>query len=136
MLASLPLIRQMFHITLDIEATVDPETNTQLHEQAEPYHRVLVQALLAHPEILHQLLRSAAIAELSNARHALEAEYTRGGMSEQDLLTSVMGQLEPEVQAYFTEEIEDHQSIYLFDGYAAIIKHFEMTASPLQARAS
>ncbi len=99
MLASLPLIRQMFHITLDIEATVDPETNTQLHEQAEPYHRVLVQALLAHPEILHQLLRSAAIAELSNARHALEAEYTRGGMSEQDLLTSVMGQLEPEVQS-------------------------------------
>jgi hypothetical protein len=126
----------MFHITLDIEATVDPETNTQLHEQAEPYHRVLIQALLAHPEILHQLLRSAAIAELRHAKQVLEAEYTKGGMSEQDLLTSVMGQLEPEVQAYFTEEIEDHQSIYLFDGYAAIIKHFQMTASPLQGQAS
>ncbi len=136
MSASLPLVHQMFHITLDIEATVDPETNTQLHEQAEPSHRVLVQALLAHPEILHQLLRSAAIAELRHARQVLEAEYTKGGMSEQDLLTSVMGQLEPEVQAYFTEEIEDHQSIYLFDGYAASIKHFQMTASPLQARAS
>jgi DNA-binding NarL/FixJ family response regulator len=64
MSASLPLIRQLFHITLDIEAMVDPETNTTLHKQAEPSHRVLVQALLAHPEILHQLLRSAAIAEL------------------------------------------------------------------------
>jgi hypothetical protein len=136
MLASLPLVRQMFHITLDIEATVDPETNTQLDVQAEPYHRVLVQALLAHPEILHQLLRSAAIAELRHARQMLEAEYNKGSMSEQDLLTSVMGQLEPEVQAYFTEELEDHQSVYLFDGSAAIIKHFQMTASPLQAGAS
>jgi hypothetical protein len=132
MSASLPLIRQMFHITLDIEATVGPETSAAPDEQAESYHRALVQALLAHPEILHQLLRSAAIAELRQARQVLEAEYSKGGVSEQDLLTAVMGQLEPEVQAYFTEEIEDHQSIYLLDGYAASIKHFQMTASPLQ----
>jgi hypothetical protein len=82
------------------------------------------------------LLRSAALAELRNARHVLEAEYNKGSMSGQDLLTLVMGQLEPEVQAYFTEEIEDQQSIYLFDGYAAIIKHIQMTASPLQTGAS
>ena len=136
MSASLPLVRRMFHITLDIEATVDPEPNTQLHEQAEPYHRVLVQALIAHPEILHQLLRSAAIAELGHARQMLEAEYNKGSMSEQDLLSAVMGHLEPEIQAYFTEEIEDHQSIYLFDGYAASIKRFQMTASPLQVEAN
>jgi hypothetical protein len=133
MSASLPLIRQMFHIALDIEVTVDPETSATLDEQAEPYHRVLVQALLTHPEILHQLLRSAAIAELRHARQVLEAEYNKGGMSEQDLLTSVIRPLEPEVQAYFTEEIEDHQCIYLFDGYGATIKHFQMTPSPLQA---
>jgi hypothetical protein len=133
---STPFIRQMFHITLAIEATVESEARTTRNDTAERYQQVLVQALLAHPKILHQLLRSTAIAELRNARKLLEAEYNKGGISEQDLLKAVFEELEPEVQAYFTEEIEDHQSIYLLDGYAATIKHFQMTTSPLQTKPS
>jgi hypothetical protein len=130
MSTSVPLVRQMFHITFDIETTVDTGTRATLDEHGQPYHRMLAQALLAHPETLHLLLRSAAIAELRNVRKLLEAEYNKGGISEQDLLKSVIEQLEPEVQAYFTEELEDHQSIYLFDGCAATVKHFQMTAFP------
>ncbi len=126
-------LRQMFHITLDIETTLQTASEATLDKHTEQYNQALVQALLAHPEILQQLLRSSAIAALIPARNLLESEYNKGGVSEQDLLKPIMEQLEPEVQAYFTEEIEDHQNVYLFDGSATTIKHFQITASPLQA---
>ena len=126
----------MFHITFDIEATVEREAGTTRDDTTKRYHQVLVQALLTHPKILHQLLRSTAITELRNSRKVLETEYNREGTSEQDLLKAVFEELEPEVQAYFTEEIEDHQRLYLFDGSAATIKRFQMTESPLQTKSS
>jgi hypothetical protein len=48
-------------------------------------------------------------------------------MSEQQLLQPLVAELEPAVQAYFTEELEDGATVYSFDGYAATIKQVRMT---------
>ena len=125
----LPEARQTFQISLDIETTLHPLSQEPPDEEAEHYYSSLVQTLLAHPEILSQLFRLAALATLPTAWEMLTAEYGKGGISEQELLTPMIEQLEPDAQAYFTEEIEDQQHVFVFDGYSATIKHFQMTAS-------
>lgn len=125
----LPDARQTFQISLDIETTLHPPSQELPDEKAGYYYSLLAQTLLAHPESLSQLFRLAALAMLPTAWEMLTAEYGKGGISEQELLTPLLEQLEPDAQAYFTEEIEDEQHVFLFDGYSATIKHFQMTAS-------
>jgi hypothetical protein len=125
------LLRQMFQITLDIEVTLHTGDETTPNRHREQDYQALIQTLLAHPETLQQLLRSSAIAALVPAKQLLETEYNRGGMSEQDLLTPIMEQLDPEMRTSFTEEIEDQQNLYLFDALSAAVKDFRITASPL-----
>ena len=127
----LPDARQTFQISLDIETTLHPPSQELPDEKAEYYYSSLVQTLLAHPENLSQLFRLAALATLPTAMEMLTAEYGKGGISEQELITPLLEQLEPDAQAYFTEEIEDQQHVFFFDGYSATIKQVQMTASAL-----
>jgi hypothetical protein len=125
----LPYARQTFQISLDIETTLYLPSQEPSDEKVEHYYSALIQTLLAHPETLSQLFRLAALATLPTAWEILTAEYSKGVISEQELLTPMIEQLEPDAQAYFTEEIEDEQKVFLFDGYSATIKHVQMTAS-------
>ena len=125
----LPYARQTFQISLDIETTLHSPFQEPPDEKAEHYYSSLAQTLLAHPKILSQLFRLAALATLPMAREMITAEYGKGGISEQELLTPLIEQLEPDAQAYFTEEIEDQQHVFVFDGYSATIKQVRMTAS-------
>jgi hypothetical protein len=91
------------------------------------FHQALVQRLMAHPTLLDQLLRAAALDALGPARHLLEAEYGWGLGTDQRLLQPLIAELEPAAQAYFTEGLEDSASMYYFDGYEATIKQVGMT---------
>ncbi len=106
-----PYARQTFHITLDIETMLQLPAKAAPDEQVEYYDRLLVQQLLAHPEILSQVFRFTALARLPSAMHMLTAEYGKEGISEQELLAPLIAQLEPDAQASFTEEIEDQQAV-------------------------
>ena len=99
------LVRQTFHVTLDIETTLQPDSEITSDKHTEQYYQALVQALLAQPEILHQWLRSSALAAIVPAKRLIEAEYGKGDIPPEELLKPVIEGLEPEVQAYFTEEI-------------------------------
>lgn len=120
--------RQTFSITLHIETILHPPSHKAPDEKAEHYHRLLIQALLSNPEILSQVFRLAALATVPSAKGMLMAEYAKEGLSEQQLLASLIKQLEPSAQAYFTEEIEEQQHLVLFEGYEATIKQVQMTS--------
>ncbi len=67
------------------------------------------------------------MAALLPAKKLLEAEYGWGRTSDQQVPQPSIAELEPDAQAYFTEELEDMASVYYFDGYEATIKRFGMT---------
>jgi len=123
-----PRVCRTFRITIDIETTIDPQS----HDKAPPqvsgsrYQQALVQGLLAHPEVLRQLLRAFAVDALKPASKLLEAEYGWGRASEQQLLQPIIANLEPAAQSYFTEELEEGASAYYFEGCEATAKRFGM----------
>ena len=123
------LVRRTFRITVDVETILMASPRGTLGNglEGERYHQALVQHLLAHPPVLRQLLRSSAVDALMPAKKLLVAEYGWGRISEQQLLHSLVAELEPAAQAYFTEELEDMATVYYFDGYEATIKKFAMT---------
>ena len=123
-----PLVRRTFRITIDIETTIDPESHDRAPYPSEGtrYQQALVGGLLAHPEVLRQLLRALAVDALTPARKLLEAEYGWGRASDQQLLQPIITELEPAAQAYFTEELEDGASAYYVECYAATVKRFGM----------
>jgi hypothetical protein len=128
MLTHSPLVRRTFRITIDIEATIDPESNDRTSHPPEGtrYQQALVQGLQAQPEILLQLLRALAVDALTSSRTLLEAEYGWGRASDQQLLQPIITQLEPAAQAYFTEELEEGASAYYVECSKAIVKRFRM----------
>ena len=128
MSAHFPRVCRTFRISIDIETTIDPESHDLafLPPEGPRYQRVLVQGLLAHPEVLHQLLRAWAIDALKPASKLLEAEYGWGRASEQQLLQPLIAELSPAAQAYFTEELEEGASAYYVECYEAITRRFHM----------
>ncbi len=81
-----------------------------------------MELLLAQPELVDRLLRCRAVQAARQAGKAMEAEYGWGGASEHELLGPIFAELEPDVRAYFTEELEDGASAYYFDGYGATVE--------------
>jgi hypothetical protein len=62
------------------------------------------------------------------AGKALEVEHREGGASEQELLSQIIAELDPDItQAYFTEELEEGASGYYFDGYGATVERVSVT---------
>jgi len=123
-----PLARRTFRMTIDVEASIDPESygfSPQLPEELG-YQQALVRSLLAHPKVLRQLLRSIAVDALTPGRKLLEAEYGWGRGSDQHLLQPIIETLEPTARAYFTEELEDGASAYYIECYGAAVKRFGM----------
>jgi hypothetical protein len=123
-----PLARRTFRMTIDVEASIDPVSHDlapQLPEESS-YQQALVRSLLAHPKVLHQLLRSIAVDALTLGRKLLEAEYGWGRGSDQQLLQPIIEELEPAARAYFTEDLEDGASVYYIEPYGAAVKRFDM----------
>jgi hypothetical protein len=102
------LVHLTFRITIDIDTAIDPASHDGDHPGEDSrYQQALVQVLLAHPEVLRQLLRAWAVDALKPASRLLEAEYGWGCASEQQLLQPLIAELEPAARAYFTEELEE-----------------------------
>ena len=123
-----PLVRRTFRMTIDVEASIDPESygfSPQLPQEAG-YQQALVRSLVAHPEVVRQILRSIAVDALTPSRKLLEAEYGWGRGSDQQLLQPIIVELEPAARAYFTEELEDGASAYYIECYSAAVKRFDM----------
>jgi hypothetical protein len=123
-----PRVCRTFRIIIDIETTIDPASHDLVphHPEGSRYQQALVQVLLAHPEVLRQLLRAWAIDALKPASKLLEAEYGWGRASEQELLQPLIAELSPAAQAYFTEELEEGASAYYVECYEAITRRFHM----------
>ncbi len=123
-----PRVCRTFRMTVDIETTIDPESHDLAPYPLEGlrYQQALVQGLLAHPEVLRQLLRAWAIDALKPTSKLLEAEYGWGRASEQQLLQPIIADLSPAAQTYFTEELEEGASAYCFECYQATVKRFGM----------
>jgi hypothetical protein len=86
-----------------------------------------MERLMARPELVDRLLRLRAVDAAKQAGKALEVEREGSGASEDELLGPIFAELEPEAQAYFTEELEDEASAYYFDGYGATVERVSMT---------
>jgi len=121
-----PLVRRTFRITIDIETTLDPDRHEPDQLLGSRYQQELVQGMLAHPEVLSQLLRAVAVDALKPTSKLLEAEYGWRRTSDQQLLQPIMAELEPAAQSYFTEELEDGTCAYYIECYEATVKHFDM----------
>jgi hypothetical protein len=120
-----PVVRKKFRITIDVEATLSGgPRGGELPPAPEnvPHTRALIERLEAQPELVDRLLRYRAVDALKQAGKALEVEHREAGASEQELLGQVVTELEPEAQAYFTEQLEDEASGYYFDGYGATVE--------------
>jgi hypothetical protein len=125
---SIPTLRRTFRILVDVETTVHaaPRETERSTLESLHFHEALVQQLLKRPKLLDSLLRATVIDALKRAEPMLVAEYGWGRVSDQHLLQSVMKELEPAAQAYFSEEIEDGITVTHFDGYETVIKHFQL----------
>jgi hypothetical protein len=127
--AKTPPFHHTFRITIDVETSINPlpRQTVATNSQEVCAHQAFVRQLQIHPEVLHQLLRSVAVDTLEQARNQIKAEYGWGRVPEQQLLSSIIEELEPTMQASFYEEIEEGVSVWYFDEYEATVKRFEMT---------
>lgn len=123
-----PALRRTFRILVDVETTVNatPRETEKSTLESLHFHQALVQQLLKRPKLLDSLLRATVIDALKRAEPMLAAEYRWSRVSDQQILQSVIEELEPAAQAYFSEEIEDGIAVTYFDGYEATIKHFQL----------
>ena len=126
-----PVVRKKFRVTIDVEAALAAGPRGGEPPPAPenvPYTRALMERLLARPDLVDRLLRLRAVDATKQAGKALEVEYEgSGGASEDELLEPIFAELEPEAQAYFTEEFEDGARGYYFDGYGATVERVSMT---------
>ena len=113
-------VQRTYRITIDIAMTSSFEPTV-----ARSYEAVL-ERLQAHPEVLDPLLRSLIIGKLDEAKKLLDAEYC-SRLPEHELLQPIIAELEPEAQAYLTEELEDGVQTYYFEGFETHIKRYQMT---------
>ena len=125
-----PVVCKTFRVTIDVEATLaagSPSGDLPPAPESVPYTRALMERLLAQPELVERLLRCRAVEAARRAGRALEVEYGWDEASEDELLGPIFADLEPDVRAYFAEELEDGASAYYFDGYEATVKRASVT---------
>jgi hypothetical protein len=125
-----PVVRKKFRVTIDVEATLAAgPRGGELPPAPEnvPHTRVIMERLQAQPELVDRLLRYRAVDAAKQAGRALEVEHRQSGASEQELLGQIIAELDPEIQAYFTEELEEGHSGYYFDGYGATVERVSIT---------
>nr|BBH86375.1 hypothetical protein KTC_11260 [Thermosporothrix sp. COM3] len=129
-----PAIRRTFRICIDVEADIqaEPEKVPGDYQEQVRFHQALIQRLLEHPAQLERLLSIYTIHSLKNAGQILREKYVQP-YSEQQLLQSIIGTLEPAARQHFTEEFEDNVSVYLFNGCQANIKQVNMTTIEQEA---
>lgn len=122
-------LRQKFRITIDVEVAFHTSPSTQTSSTIEEvYYQDLLNSLKTHPDVLTKLQRGLAVGTLSSAKKVLEAEYGWERNPEQQLIQAIMEDLEPDAQAYFTEEVEERASLYyLGDVSEAIVKRCALT---------
>jgi hypothetical protein len=119
-------MHRTYRITIDIATTSYAQPPGAEHDaRAVRSHLGVMERLQAHPEVLDPLLRSLIISRLDEAKKLLDAEYGCR-LSEHDLLRPVIAELEPEVQTYLTEELEDGCQVFYFDGFEANLKRYQM----------
>ena len=119
-------MHRTYQITIDIATTSSAYPPGMDHDaRAARSHMAVMERLQAHPEVLDPLLRSLILSRLDEAKKVLDAEYGCG-LSEQELLRPVIAELEPEVQAYLTEELEDGCQLFYFDGFETNLKRYQM----------
>lgn len=131
-------LRQTFRITIDVEVAFHANPSTQASRTIEEgYCRDLLNSLEIHSDVLTKLQHGLTVDTLSSAKKVLEVEYGWGRNSEQQLIQSIMEDLEPDAQAYFTEEIEDGVSLYsLGDVTEVTVKGYALTElAPLEGKA-
>jgi hypothetical protein len=124
-LVDTPIARKKFRVTIDVEATLTSGTQGGMlptSPEGMRHTEALTERLLAQPELVDRLLRCRAVELAKQAGRALEGEYGWGEISEDELLGPILAELEPDAQAYFTEELEDGVSVYYFDGYDATVE--------------
>src|SRR5215216_1944053 len=124
-----PVVRKRFRVTIDVEATLTGGPRGGALPPAPenvPHTRTLMERLQAQPELVDRLLRYRAVDAAKQAGKALEVEHREGGASEHELLRQVIAELDPDTQAYFSEELEDEASAYYFDGYGATVERVSM----------
>jgi hypothetical protein len=120
-------IHRTYRITIDITTTsYDQPPDTDHDVRAARSHMAVMERLQAHPEVLDPLLRSLIISRLDEAKRLLDAEYG-SRLPEHQLLQPIMAELGPEMQAYFTEELEDGCQVYYLDGFETRLKRYQMT---------
>ena len=121
-----PQMHRTYRITIDIATTSSAQPPGMDQDgRAARSHVAVMERLQAHPEVLDPLLRSLILSRLDEAKKLLDAEYGCC-LSEQDLLRPVIAELEPEVQAYLTEELEDGCQMFYFDGFETNLKRYQM----------
>ena len=125
-----PVVRKKFRVTIDVEVTLTAgPRGGELPPAPEnvPHTRALMERLMARPELVDRLLRRRAVDAVKQAGKALEVEREGSVASEDEQLGTIFAELEPEAQAYFTEELEDEANEYYFDGYGATVEQVSMT---------
>ena len=121
-------IQRTYRIIIDIVTTSYAQPHTTVYDtHATRSHLTIMERLQAHPEVLDPLLRSLVIGRLDEAKKLLDTEYG-SRLSEQELLQPIIAELEPEMQAYLTEEFEDGCQIHFFDGFETHVKRYQMMA--------
>lgn len=125
-----PVVCKRFRVAIDVEATLaagSPSGDLPPAPESAPFTRALMERLLAQPKLVARLLRCRAVEAARRAGRALEFGYEWGGASEDELLGPIFADLEPDVRAYFAEELEDGASAYYFDGFGATVKRASVT---------
>ena len=122
-------IRQTYRITIDIEAMIsaEPLETPNVNSEHLRYYQALLQSLQTHPSLLDQVLRSAAIDSLQEASKMIEAEYGGERAFKEPPLNRAVAELETEVQAYFSEEIEAGINVTYVDSYRTEVKQFRVS---------
>jgi hypothetical protein len=112
-------LKRTFRINIDIEVAFHASPRAEAGPSAqESYYNELIQALLAHPDVLTKLQRAHAVDMLGSAKRVLASDYGWERHPEQQLLEPVMADMTPAARQYFAEELEDQVSFYCIDDIA------------------
>lgn len=131
-------LRQTLRITIDIEVAFRDHPPAGVSQPGQEfYYKELLDCLATHPDVLNRLRYALAVDALRPVKKRLEAEYGWVNHPEQQLLQSVMADLDPAIRAYFSEEIEEGVSLYsLGDATEVTVKGYALTElAPLEGKA-
>lgn len=77
------LVRRTFHLSVDIETTLNAEADETIpsHPEHTQCHQALVQQLLTHPTVLDRLLRASAVTALESAQKQFQLSHISRAVS-------------------------------------------------------